>query len=106
MLNLLVMSDGMTGLVGFLLGLAIVFLGIAVLVFIVWLAGKILAVSTAKKSEQAKAAAETVKIAAPAEVNDGEIPEHVKVAITAAVYAYYAQADEKCEFTVRKIVRR
>ena len=35
-----------------------------------------------------------------------DIPDHVKVAIMAAIMAFYEQQNEKCEFTVRKIVRR
>jgi len=35
-----------------------------------------------------------------------ELPEHIKVAIMAAIYAYYEQQNERCEFIVRKIKRR
>ena len=109
MLNLLLMSDGMTGLVGFFIGMVIVFLGIAILVAVVWLVGKIIALVTEKKDKtktQPVTASSSASAVSEQSADDGEIPEHIKVAITAAVYAYYAEANDKCEFTVRKIVRR
>lgn len=54
------------------------------------------------KSEKESKPAEVV-VAQPTE---DVIPEHIRVAIVAAIYAYYEQQNEKCEFIVRKIKRR
>ena len=100
MLNSLLLSDLVTGLVTFGLGLAVVFFGIAVLVVAVWAIGKIL---NSKKEKPAPV--ETVKEKVPAE-NEDEVPAGVVAAITAALYEYYTVSGEKCEFTIRKISRR
>ncbi len=98
--NLLEMTIAQTGLVTFFLGMGIVFGGIAVLILAVWVIGKIL--NTSKKE-----ATPTVEEPVPVPVAEEGIPEHIKVAITAAVYAVMAEENNgKCEFVVRKITRR
>ncbi len=84
-----------------LLGFAVVFLGIAFLIFIVWLIGKIMVKSTDKKKKTSKT---PIQEAAPA-TDEGEIGEETVAVITAALMAYYERANAKCEFTVKRIKR-
>ena len=91
------------GLFTFVLGLLVVFLGIAIIVIFVSLAGSVF-----NKSEQ-KEEVKPVEVVeeAPVVVEEG-IPEHVKVAIIAAISAYYFNNEESksnCDFVVRKIKR-
>lgn len=81
-----------------LLGFAITFIGIILLIFVVWLCGYIVKRASAKKKEPA--AAEAVS-----SVRDDEIGEDVKAAIVAAIAAYYAGEESSCEFKVKRIRR-
>ncbi|MBP5307859.1 MAG: OadG family protein [Clostridia bacterium] len=102
MLGNLLMSDALTGAITFFLGLAVVFFGIATLVLAVWAVGKILnSLNVKKEKKNTEKPAET----ADAVVEEG-IPDQVVAAITAAVYAYMQANNEKCEFTVKKIIKR
>lgn len=101
------MSDFLTGLFGLGFGLLIVFFGITLLIFFIWLMSVIL---KAVKSKKQGAAAVSEAQAAPeangqAEQSDGEIPDDVRAAIIAAVTACYRVNEEKCYFTVKKIKR-
>ena len=91
-----------------LLGFATVFLGIAFLIFVVWLVGKIMSkpVSTPKKAEPVEEVANTKanSNAATTEMSE-EISEETVAVITAAIMAYYEQTKPKCEFTVKRIKR-
>lgn len=101
----LLLSNIQTGLITFLLGLAMVFFGICVLIFFVWLIGNLLKKNKAPKVQ--KPANQPVEIATKQEdVQDGDIPANVRVAIMAAIYAYYNQNNSQCEFIVKKIKRR
>ena len=109
MLNLLDKVNKMEPLAGglytFILGMVVVFLGIAILVLCVSLFGKLIQVLE-KKSEKPKK--QQVKVEEKVEqetANSDDIPEHVKVAIIAAISAYYQTAQEKCDFVVKKIKR-
>ena len=88
------------------LGFAVVFFGIAFLIFVVWLVGKIMA----KTSGKIKAETQP-KVKAPAQekpqlkVEDNEVSEETVAVITAAIMAYYQQNSPKCEFTVKRIKR-
>ena len=95
-----------TGFIGFFLGIAIVFLGIGVIVFVVWLVGKVLITSPSGKKKEKAVEPQPKPQPVPQVVSNDDIPDHVKVAIMAAIMAFYEQQNEKCEFTVRKIVRR
>ena len=88
-----------------LLGYIIVFLGIAFLIFIVWLVGRVM-VSNKKASAPVKkeTAKETVAVANATPVTD-EIDEETLAVITAALMAYYQTNNPKCEFTVKRIKR-
>ena len=98
---------GLYGLIGY----AVVFLGIAFLIFIVWAVGKLLAkandktASTAKKTtvEEKKDTANTT--AEPIVVQSDEVSEETLAVITAAIMAYYEKNNPKCEFTLKRIKR-
>lgn len=81
-----------------LIGFAITFIGIILLIFIMWLFGKIVTrLGKVQKQEKADAPA-----AAAAAVEEG-ISEEVRVAIVAAIAAYYAGKNSSCEFKVKRI---
>ena len=102
MANLL-MTAVETGVVTFFLGMGVVFFGIAVLVLSIFVIGKILKAARKKKEEPAPTA---LAPDIPSATAEEEVPERLVAIITAAVYAYYEARNEKCEFTVKKIIRR
>ena len=92
------------GLLTFILGVFVVFFGIAVIVFFVWLFGYLFNKFTNRVKKPKKADKNAQTTPTQDVVEDGSIPEHVKVAIITAVTAYYfEQNNKKCDFTVRKI---
>lgn len=98
-----------------LIGFVIVFLGIALIILIIWLLGLLLrktnnlaflrgwgAKSCAKKSKnKEETAAEVTETVS----DDGEVPAEVKAAIIAAIMAYYSENAPECEFKVKRIKR-
>lgn len=95
-----------------LIGLIVVFVGIVLIIAIIWLVGLImrktnnlefLTKKREKKAKVKKDTAETSTETAPSQQD--EIPAEVKAAIVAAIMAYYQQSEEKCEFTVKRIKR-
>ena len=111
MLNLLAKVNKMEpvpgGLYTFVLGMLVVFLGIAVIVVFVSIAGKIFSSGETKEPKQPKVKVEkpvvVEKVEAP--VDNGEVPDHIKVAIVAAITAYYEEKKSNCDFIVKKIRR-
>ena len=91
------------GAITFLIGMAVIFLGMTVLILCVTGFGKI-ADAIAKKTEK-KAETKNEEVKTEITVSDDEIPEDIRVAIIAAVSAYYAESGSKNEFTVKKIKR-
>lgn len=86
-----------------LVGFATVFLGIILLILVVWLVGKGMSKTNGTPAEKK---AETAKAVAPAPTIEGEdISEETVAVITAAIMAYYQQNKPKCEFTVKRIKR-
>ncbi len=87
-----------------LLGFAVVFLGIAFLILIVWLVGKGMskANGTVSKTKESPKS-DVLEVIKPVETE--EITEETLAVITAALMAYYQQAGAKCEFTVKRIKR-
>ena len=85
-----------------LVGFLVTFFGIVLLIFIVWLCGKIVGKlpSLGGKKKAAPAAA-VVPVAAAEE----EVSAEVRVAIVAAIAAYYASENAACEFQVKRIKR-
>ena len=89
----------------FLLGVAVIFLGMIVLVLAVSGMGIAMKKFDEHKKEKSKPT-KTVEITKVSESStDDEIPEHVRVAIVAAIAAYYADSGVKNEFKVKKIKR-
>ncbi len=89
-----------------LLGFLIVFAGIVIIIFIIWLVGLIMKktdnlafLSKPKKKKQEDTPVET------AASDEEEIPDEVKAAIIAAIMAYYTEEQPKCEFKVKRIKR-
>ena len=93
-----------TGLFVLILGMIVVFVGMAVIILVISGIGKIMTLKTKKANAPSKTepAAETASAAQSA---NGVSPEVVAV-ITAAVNAYYEKNNEKCEFAVKKIKKR
>ena len=88
-----------------LIGYLVVFAGIAFLIFIVWLVGKLIAKA---QPMQKKALVETKPASvAPIQTSDAEdeVDEETVAVIMAALMAYYETNNPKCEFTVKRIKR-
>ena len=106
MANLLAMSDLGNGLFTFILGLVVVFGGMLIIVLAVSFAGKCMSKNSENGSKEKvkKVEPEVAPVApAPVAVAEDEIPEHVRVAIIAAIAAYYENNQPQNEFRVRKI---
>lgn len=93
--------DMFWGIFTFVLGMVVVFAGMAILVLIVAGVAKIMTAKKAKKAEENEE--EPVTEANTEEVSEDGIPESVRVAIIAAVLAYYEGEGVKNEFVVKKI---
>lgn len=93
------------GIFTFVLGLIIVFAGMAILVLVVSLVAKAMTAKSKKKAadENEDAADEIEAVTATEPAEEGGIPENVRVAIMAAVLAYYEGEGVKNEFVVKKI---
>ncbi len=91
------------------LGYLIVFLGIAFLIFVVWVIGKIVSSIEEKtnkpKSEAKPVAQESAVAPLQTAAGEDELSDEVLAVITAAIAAYYQQENKKCEFTVKRIKR-
>ena len=86
----------------FILGMIVIFVGMTVLILCVTGFGKI-ADAIAKKTEKKETKADK-PVEKPIETaDDGSVPEDIRVAIIAAIAAYYAESGSKNEFKVRKI---
>lgn len=90
-----------------LLGFCIVFAGIAFLILVVWLVGKIMSggKSVSKPSAKKQQETATVPIKETPQSDSEEISEETIAIITAALMAYYEQNNPKCAFTVKRIKR-
>lgn len=80
-----------------LIGFAITFIGIIILIGVVWLCGYIVNRLGNRKDKEAETPAPAISVA-----EDG-IGEEVRVAIVAAIAAYYASENSSCEFKVKRI---
>ncbi len=107
------------GLVYALIGFLVVFLGIVLIIFIIWILGLILSKSNNLeflskfikkiKTSLAKTFKRKKKTETSGEViafpDDEEIPDEIKAAVIAAIMAYYSQEQPECEFRVKRIKR-
>ncbi len=97
-----------------LIGFMVVFLGIVLIIFIIWLIGLILRKTnnfefisiirrkSYQKRKEKRERQAPVKVISAQEDN-GEVPDEVKAAIVAAIMAYYSEEKPKCEFRVKRI---
>lgn len=90
------------GVFTFVLGLIVVFAGMAILVLVVSLVAKVMT-TKAKKKETAEETETVEAVTATEPAEEDGIPESVRVAIMAAVLAYYEGEGVKNEFVVKKI---
>lgn len=91
-----------------LIGFLIVFVGIIIIIAIIWLIGLLMRktnnlaflthIGKKKKKKEEPATGEVVTVA-------NEVPDEVKAAIIAAIMAYYCEEKPKCEFKVKRIKR-
>ena len=94
-----------------LIGFLVVFLGIVLIIFIIWLIGLILrktdnlAFLSKLSFKRAKKKGQAVEQPTTVEPVRDEIPDEVKAAIIAAIMAYYDDEKPECEFVVRRIKR-
>ena len=95
-----------------LIGFVVVFLGIVLIIFIIWLIGLILRktnnlafLNKLNFKNKFKKKGQVVEQKNSAEKADDEIPDEVKAAIVAAIMAYYDNEKPECEFVVRRIKR-
>lgn len=90
------------GLIGFL----VVLMGIAFLIFIVWLVGKLL--GSVEKNDKSASVVKEKKPEVPTPqpiVQSDDVDEETVAVIMAALTAYYENNYPKCEFTVKRIKR-
>lgn len=93
-----------------LIGFLIVFAGITLIIFIIWLIGLIMRKTDnlafiGKIKIEKKKTAENQPVTETVENGTEEIPAEVKAAIVAAIMAYYTEEAPKCEFKVKRIKR-
>lgn len=91
-----------------LIGFAIVFLGIVLIITIIWLIGLLMRktnnlafltnIGKKKKKKEEQVTSEALS-------DTEEVPDEVKAAIIAAIMAYYSEEKPKCEFKVKRIKR-
>ncbi len=105
MLNQLLSGTMQDGLLTFILGMLVVFGGIAIIVVFVSLAGYYFN----RPIKEKQAPVQEVKKEIVEVQSQDELPAHVKAAIVAAISAYYftanANSTKKCDFVVKKIKR-
>lgn len=87
-----------------LIGYLVVFAGIAFLIFIVWLVGKLFT-NMENKTKTAPVAVEKVEQPAVNPTTSDDLDEETVAVIMAALTAYYENNYPKCEFTVKRIKR-
>ena len=99
--NLLMDNLPASGLV-FVLGLLVVFFGMAVIVLVLNIIGSIMKKNDAKKKQKEQAAPATTTVETS---EDQAEQERVRVAIVAAITAYYFNQGNNCQFKIKKIKR-
>ncbi len=96
-------DKALTGGFTFLLGISVIFIGMIILVLSVTAVGKLVTRAEEKATAKEKLLKEVVKNPVEEDTVEEGIPEDVKVAIIAAIAAYYTDSGSKNEFKVRKI---
>ena len=89
------------GIFVFLLGMAVVFLGMLIIVISVTLCGKLIS-----KNKTQKPSPNIVEVNKEiVNSNSEEISPQIKAAIVAVISAYYFETKSTCDFVVKKIKR-
>lgn len=88
-----------------LIGYAVVFAGIAFLILVVWLVGKIVSKSQSTPKKTVVSDTTTVDTPIQSSTSSDELDEETVAVIMAALMAYYQTNNPKCEFTVKRIKR-
>ena len=94
-----------------LIGFLVVFAGIVLIIFIIWLLGLILrktnnlAFLSKFKIHKGEKQGPLKEQAQTTEESEDDIPAEVKVAIIAAIMAYYGENKPECDFKVKRIKR-
>lgn len=101
-------SEFAEALVYALIGFLIVFVGITVIIAVIWLIGLLMRKTNnlaflTNRGKKKKAQPEPATQSKAATVD--EVPDEVKAAIMAAIMAYYESEQPKCEFKVKRIKR-
>ena len=89
-----------------LIGFLVVFLGIVLIIFIIWLVGLIIRKTNnfeflTKLKIKKKVKEKEVQ---PTET-EAEVPDEIKAVITAVILTYYCEQKPECEFKVKRIKR-
>lgn len=102
------MSDGVTVLFTFVLGMLVVFLGMAIIIFFLAIIGKVFDKISGKQPKKSVEKPQKTIKPNPIQVQEtDEVDEKTRVAIISAIYALLQQENKsQCEFIVRKITRR
>lgn len=113
--NLLILNEKIPvpdALLYALIGFVFVFVGIGILIGILYLVGFIMqktngVIPNPFKRKKQKTEEQPVLAAPVSDKTKGteEIPEEVKAAIVAAIMSYYSVEKPKCEFVIKKIKR-
>lgn len=103
-------SDFPEALVYALIGFLIVFVGIAIIIAIIWLIGLLMRKTDnlaflTNRGKKKKAQPEPVEQPQAGTTSDEDVPDEVKAAIIAAIMAYYESEQPQCEFKVKRIKR-
>lgn len=93
-----------------LIGFMMVFIGIILIIFIIWLIGLLMRKTNNlaflnKLGKKNKKQQPLPKAEEPILETDGDIPDEIKAAIVAAIMTYYCEQKPECEFKVRRIKR-
>lgn len=88
-----------------IIGFAVTFVGIFLLIFFIWLLGKAVNQAAAVRSRKKAGKAEEAPAEVPAASASDEVSEEIRVAIVAAIAAYYVGENSSCEFKVKRIKR-
>ena len=103
MLNqILAMSPPVHGLYTLVLGMLVIFFGMTIIILCLSLAMVVVNKIEKKGEKQTK---KPVVVEQKPQEDIGEVSEEIKVAIIAAISAYYFEQNLKCDFQVKKIKR-
>lgn len=102
------MSDGVTVLFTFVLGILVIFFGMTIIILFLTIIGKVFDKVSGKQPKKSVEKPQKTVESSPIQVQKtDEVDEKTRVAIISAIYALLQQENKsQCEFIVRKITRR